>query len=56
VTALNRVGSPWNFTYDYDQGRLVDLFSVQSTYPDLLRSDGGKANHFLKVLLIETKV
>jgi hypothetical protein len=43
-------------TADYDNDGDVDIaINVRGDYPELLRNDGGNANHWLEVLLIGTK-
>lgn len=43
-------------TADFDNDGDMDIaINVRDDYPELLRNDGGNANHFLEVLLIGTK-
>lgn len=43
-------------TADFDNDGDIDIaISVRGDYPELLRNDGGNANHWLEVLLIGTK-
>jgi hypothetical protein len=43
-------------TADFDNDGDLDIaINVRGDYPELLRNDGGNANHFLEVLLIGTK-
>jgi hypothetical protein len=41
---------------DFDNDGDIDIaINIRGDYPELLRNDGGNANHFLEVLLIGTK-
>jgi hypothetical protein len=43
-------------TADFDNDGDIDIaINIRGDYPELLRNDGGNANHFLEVLLIGTK-
>ncbi|MGA2416253.1 MAG: CRTAC1 family protein, partial [Candidatus Sulfotelmatobacter sp.] len=43
-------------TADFDNDGDIDIaINIRGDYPELLRNDGGSANHFLEVLLIGTK-
>jgi hypothetical protein len=43
-------------TADFDNDGDIDVaINIRGDYPELLRNDGGNANHFLEVLLIGTK-
>jgi hypothetical protein len=43
-------------TADFDNDGDLDVaINIRGDYPELLRNDGGNANHFLEVLLIGTK-
>jgi enediyne biosynthesis protein E4 len=43
-------------TADFDNDGDLDIaINIRGDYPELLRNDGGNANHFLEVLLIGTK-
>ncbi len=43
-------------TADFDNDGDIDVaINVRGDYPELLRNDGGNANHFLEVLLVGTK-
>ena len=43
-------------TADFDNDGDIDIaINVRGDYPELLRNDGGNANHWLEVLLIGTK-
>ena len=43
-------------TADFDNDGDIDIaVNVRGDYPELLRNDGGNANHWLEVLLIGTK-
>jgi hypothetical protein len=43
-------------TSDFDNDGDIDVaINVRGDYPELLRNDGGNANHFLEILLIGTK-
>jgi enediyne biosynthesis protein E4 len=43
-------------TADFDNDGDIDVaINVRGDYPELLRNDGGNANHFLEILLIGTK-
>jgi hypothetical protein len=43
-------------TADFDNDGDLDMaINIRGDYPELLRNDGGNANHFLEVLLIGTK-
>jgi hypothetical protein len=43
-------------TADFDNDGDIDVaVNIRGDYPELLRNDGGNANHFLEVLLIGTK-
>jgi enediyne biosynthesis protein E4 len=43
-------------TADFDNDGDLDIaINIRGDYPELLRNDGGNANHFLEVMLIGTK-
>jgi len=43
-------------TSDYDNDGDIDVaINVRGDYPELLRNDGGNANHFVEILLIGTR-
>ncbi|MGC1416912.1 MAG: CRTAC1 family protein [Candidatus Acidiferrum sp.] len=43
-------------TADYDNGGDIDIaINNRGDYPELLRNDGGNANHWLEILLIGTR-
>jgi hypothetical protein len=43
-------------TSDFDNDGDIDVaINVRGDYPELLRNDGGNANHFLEILLIGTR-